>query len=273
MSSAFAHSFSEEIYSRRPATRPTRLQAIAQMPAGTQPQSGLQRAPQQYRDADIAIPHRLTDWLILGFASLLLHGLFIGNWLHAPRVEEAPVETVKIPMMTIELTRPAPPQPAAPAQPQPKVPSKTVAPTKAVSLHPSKIEPKPTPAESSTPQTENPAPASASAPSSASASTSAAVSDLPVTPPMGRAGYLSNPAPKYPELALKRGWTGEVLLHVHVLASGRPDRVEVQRSAGRKPLDDAAVSTVQGWIFAPAHRGAIAVDGWVTVPIEFKLDE
>ena len=90
---------------------------------------------------------------------------------------------------------------------------------------------------------------------------------------MGRAGYLSNPAPKYPELAVRRGWSGEVLLRVHVLASGRPDQVGVERSSGRKALDDAAVATVNNWVFAPARRGNVAIDGWVTVPIEFKLDE
>lgn len=90
---------------------------------------------------------------------------------------------------------------------------------------------------------------------------------------MGRAGYLSNPAPKYPELAVRRGWSGEVLLRVHVLASGRPDQVGVERSSGRKVLDDAAVATVNNWVFAPAKRGNAAIDGWVTVPIEFKLDE
>jgi protein TonB len=36
-------------------------------------------------------------------------------------------------------------------------------------------------------------------------------------------------------------------------------------------LDDAALAAVQNWRFVPAKRGSVAVEGWVNVPIEFKL--
>lgn len=95
----------------------------------------------------------------------------------------------------------------------------------------------------------------------------------PVTAAFGRAGYLNNPAPNYPAMAARQGWQGTVVLRVHVLSSGKPDVVEVQKSSGHKALDDEAVRTVKSsWTYTPAKRGGTPVDGWTTTPIEFRLD-
>ncbi|MBH8373617.1 energy transducer TonB, partial [Pseudomonas aeruginosa] len=94
----------------------------------------------------------------------------------------------------------------------------------------------------------------------------------PLTPPSANAGYLHNPAPEYPALAMRRGWEGTVLLRVHVLASGSPSEIQVQKSSGREALDQAAVKAVKRWSFVPAKRGDKAEDGWVSVPIDFKLN-
>lgn len=91
-------------------------------------------------------------------------------------------------------------------------------------------------------------------------------------PPSANAGYLHNPAPEYPALAMRRGWEGTVLLRVHVLASGSPSEIQVQKSSGREALDQAAVKAVKRWSFVPAKRGDKAEDGWVSVPIDFKLN-
>jgi len=72
-------------------------------------------------------------------------------------------------------------------------------------------------------------------------------------------------------MARSRGWEGQVLLNVHVQASGRPDQIEIVQSSGRNTLDEAALKAVREWLFVPAMRGATAVDGWVQVPIDFKL--
>jgi protein TonB len=93
----------------------------------------------------------------------------------------------------------------------------------------------------------------------------------PVTAPFGKAGYLDNPAPDYPAIGARQGWEGTVTLRVHVLVSGKPDVVEVQKSSGHRPLDEEAMRAVRGWTFAPAKRGDTPIDGWATVPIEFKL--
>jgi len=95
---------------------------------------------------------------------------------------------------------------------------------------------------------------------------------VPVTAAVGYAGYLNNPQPEYPQFAIDQGWEGRVLLAVHVLASGHPDHVNIKRTSGHKLLDELASRTVQQrWAFMPAHQGDTPVDGWVDVPIDFKL--
>jgi len=97
------------------------------------------------------------------------------------------------------------------------------------------------------------------------------VKEEPVTEASGYAGYLNNPPPEYPAFAQRQGWEGKVVLRVRVLASGKAGNVELKQSSGRKTLDEAAIEVVKGWTFAPAKRGSTAIDGWATVPIEFKL--
>lgn len=93
-----------------------------------------------------------------------------------------------------------------------------------------------------------------------------------VTAPRFAAAYLHNPAPDYPDVAQRRGWEGTTFLNVHVLANGRPDRVVLAASSGHDAFDDAAVAAVTDWRFVPAKRGAEAIDGWVRVPVVFKLE-
>ncbi|MNF14096.1 Gram-negative bacterial tonB protein [compost metagenome] len=62
-----------------------------------------------------------------------------------------------------------------------------------------------------------------------------------------------------------------MLLRVHVLASGKPSEVRLQTSSGREALDEAAIRAVKRWSFVPAKRGDVAQDGWVSVPIDFRL--
>ena len=93
-----------------------------------------------------------------------------------------------------------------------------------------------------------------------------------VTAPSFNASYLHNPPPQYPSRAQQQRWEGSVLLSVHVQANGIPDHVALLSSSGHVPLDDAAVEAVEGWRFVPARRGDIPTDGWVKVPVEFKLE-
>lgn len=132
------------------------------------------------------------------------------------------------------------------------------------------------PAPSTTPQAATPSPASTDAgheslDASAAKSPDAQPAPEPLTEPSFGAAYLRNPPPSYPGVAQQRGWQGTVLLKVHVQASGRPDHVGLASSSGHDSLDDAAIEAVTNWRFVPARRGDQAIDGWVQVPIEFKL--
>lgn len=170
------------------------------------------------------------------------------------------------PRTVLELTRPKPPEPKPePVVEPPKPLPQTVKPVATPRPPPVLPAPAPTPVEAVAPE----APV-------------AYVEPTPPAPPVvaepvketaavGYAGYLDNPAPNYPATAQRMGWEGTVLLKVRVLADGRPASVELQQSSGRKLLDDAALSTVRRWLFTPAKRGEVAVEGWATVPIDFKL--
>ncbi|OTG86166.1 hypothetical protein B9T31_09000 [Acinetobacter sp. ANC 4558] len=95
--------------------------------------------------------------------------------------------------------------------------------------------------------------------------------NLPITEARGYAGYLSNPAPKYPEMALEREWEGRVVFRILVSVTGIPIEINLKQSSGKKLLDDAALRTVKQWKFAPAKRGSTPIEGWVDVPLDFKL--
>jgi len=162
----------------------------------------------------------------------------------------------------LALERPPPPkiEPPKPPPPPPRV-------QRVAKIVPQIEEAPPVP--SAAPRVEAPEPPVAVAP----VAVAAPPSSLPVTPPIGRAGYLNNPAPPYPPVAARLGLEGTVLLRVRVLSSGRVDSVQVQKSSGSQALDDAAVLTVKKWLFTPSKRGDTPIDGWATVPIEFKLDQ
>lgn len=93
-----------------------------------------------------------------------------------------------------------------------------------------------------------------------------------VTAARADANYLNNPAPEYPPVALRQGWQGTVQLRVLVQPDGRPGTITLEKSSGKKVLDDAALVAVQKWKFVPAKRGDQPVEGWVSFPIEFSLE-
>ncbi|MCC7487444.1 MAG: energy transducer TonB [Burkholderiales bacterium] len=145
---------------------------------------------------------------------------------------------------------------ARPAQPGPQVRSPPVAPpafpaeTAAVAAAAAPAEP--------------PAPAQPERAPQAAAST--------VPPPAINARYLRNPAPRYPPAARRSGEQGTVTLRVLVSPDGAPARVDIEKTSGSPHLDNAALEAVKGWRFSPARRGAEPVEGWVLVPIVFRLE-
>lgn len=93
-----------------------------------------------------------------------------------------------------------------------------------------------------------------------------------VTAARADASYLNNPPPEYPAIALRQGWSGTVQLRVLVQPNGSPSTITLEKSSGKKVLDDAALVAVQKWKFAPAKRGDTPIEGWVSFPIEFNIE-
>jgi protein TonB len=218
------------------------------------------------------------ETILLGVLALVVHGAVI-YWISQKPTPVLPIVPPEIPPMTIEFSRPAPPAPPVvePPPPAPVVePPPPVEDELAVKPPPPKPVPKPKPVVKQVPKPapkaveQPPAPPQPAAPVAAPAPP-APPAPAPVTPASANAAYLKNPAPEYPSLAQRRGWEGTVLLRVHVLASGKPGEIQIAKSSGRQQLDDAALNAVKRWSFVPAKQGDVAQDGWVSVPIDFKI--
>lgn len=212
-----------------------------------------------YRDS------KAIDYLLLVVLSILVHTALVDHFKHASVEKEQLVEPVKPPSkVQISFVRPQPKTVVQPPPPPPKV--------VAINKPPKpKVQPKPAPKVEPPPVT-TPTAVQTDAPVvSAPPALPAPPVEEKVTEPRAGAGYLNNPPPVYPEIAMDRGWEGKVLMKVHVLASGKPDNVSVINSSGKEVLDDEAVRTVKQWSFVPAMRGTTPIDGWVTVPISFNL--
>ncbi|MFL1388425.1 energy transducer TonB [Pseudomonas tritici] len=210
------------------------------------------------------------EGILLGLLVLTLHGAVI-YWVSQKPTPVLPIVPPEIPPMTIEFSKPPPPvvEPSPVPPPSPPVVDELAAkpaPPKPIPKPQPKPVPKPEPKPVPKPVEPPPAPPTAAPPAPP-----APPAPAPVTPASANAAYLKNPAPEYPSLAQRRGWEGTVLLRVHVLASGKPGEIQVQKSSGRQQLDDAALAAVKRWSFVPAKQGDVAQDGWVSVPIDFKI--
>lgn len=84
--------------------------------------------------------------------------------------------------------------------------------------------------------------------------------------------YVSAPAPKYPQQAIRGRMQGTVTLRVLVDEAGKPLDVVVESSSGHKVLDDAARNQVLGsWRFQPAVQNGQHVKAWARIPVTFDL--
>jgi protein TonB len=227
----------------------------------------LNRTALQWRDVPVAgsgaplgrRPAPPRWWLVAlaGVAVIAAHG--VGVW-YGNRISLAPDVKPQKHTLALEIVRPPKPviEPPAPPPPPKRTPPKAPPPIQTAA-----------PAASDSPVV---APAETVAAMAPAEPSPPAPAPEPVKPAFGGIGYRNNPAPDYPPMAVRQGWQGTVLLRVRVLQTGAVDSIEVVRSSGKKVLDDAAVHTVERWVFAPSTRGSTAVDGFATVPIEFKLD-
>ncbi|ACE83985.1 energy transducer TonB [Cellvibrio japonicus] len=255
-----AHAYSAA--SRRHARYYVRDLAVEQRALPRKKADVVVLVPRQQKLGELTPPkqHRgsfLLALLLVGAAHLAVAWQLLSQ-------PEPVITKAEIPPMTVEFYRPPveqPPQPEQPKEepPPPKPEPVVEKPKPVVKKEPPKpVEKKPEPVQ----DVIVPEPVPAPPPPPAEPVLTKATAD---------AGYLRNPAPRYPDFAQQQGWEGTVLLNVHVLANGKPKAVEIKQSSGRKILDDSAVQAVKRWTFVPAKLGETATDSWVEVPIDFRL--
>ncbi len=83
--------------------------------------------------------------------------------------------------------------------------------------------------------------------------------------------YATNPRPKYPRVARRRGYEGVVMLKVMVDREGKANEVLVLKSSGHGILDRSAVNAVRKWVFTPGTVNGKRAKMWVQVPVRFEL--
>jgi protein TonB len=183
-------------------------------------------------------------------------------------------------VLDVTLVEPKP-LPVAPPEPEPPPPPRKPEPKRGAEPAPVKPSPAPQPQQQQAPVLALPAtqaPAEFTVPvtkpteSPRGPEQKGQVASVAVTPPVFNAAYLRNPAPQYPLAARRTGQQGTATVRVLVTPEGLPARVDLEKSSGSTHLDHAAVEAVKGWRFTPARRGTEAVEGWVLVPIVFRLE-
>nr|WP_321239126.1 energy transducer TonB [uncultured Tolumonas sp.] len=209
---------------------------------------------------------------------VLLHLLALAGMLNYQSAAAKPEMAAATPL-TVRWVTPAEelkPEPAV--EPQPVVEPEPLPPPEIKKPSPVKVKPKPLKKPKpvvkpvkpeSKPKTEPPV--SAPMQQRKPAPVKAAIAPAPVEAPKFNAAYLSNPAPVYPRRSRMLEEEGIVKLQVHVSEEGNALGVQLFKSSGFPRLDDAALNAVKRWRFVPAKRGDQSIEGWVIVPVSFKL--
>jgi protein TonB len=81
---------------------------------------------------------------------------------------------------------------------------------------------------------------------------------------------LVDPAPVYPEIAVRAGVEGTVFIKMWVSRDGSVKRAEIVKSTSSL-FNEAALAAAQQWKFSPAIMNQGPVSVWVTVPFRFRL--
>lgn len=243
---------------------PSSLDPLTQQPSSLAPPlppTPIEVVPGDYARSRLIKPsrQRVVLWT-LAVLSVGVHAA-LAWWVAQPPAAK-PVEPPQVPPIEVVLTPPEVPpviEPPPPPPPEPEPPKPKLEQPKP---KPKPVIPKPDPVIPAPPPPPPPPVAAEPAPAK----------PQPVTAAKAYANYLSNPPPKYPSLAMRRGWEGTVWLKVLVQPDGSPKTIELHKSSGKPVLDQAALDVVKQWRFVPAKRGDTPVAGWVRFPIEFNLE-
>ncbi len=84
---------------------------------------------------------------------------------------------------------------------------------------------------------------------------------------------LSSAAPRYSDLARKKGWEGTVAVHFTVKADGRvKDNMYFEQTSVHRDLNQAAMAAIKQFVFAPLGPDKAAVEQWGVITIIFRLN-
>lgn len=83
---------------------------------------------------------------------------------------------------------------------------------------------------------------------------------------------LECPPPSYPRLARRNRWQGALLCRLTISKNGTVTQVLVERSSGRRILDQAAISALLLWRFEPGIRAGRAAETEILHRIVFRLE-
>lgn len=88
-------------------------------------------------------------------------------------------------------------------------------------------------------------------------------------------GYDSGPQvkPRYPGFDGMYGIQGTVVLLVLVMPSGQVVDIKVEKSAGHRELDRAAIDAARQWHFIPERKNGMAVAGYARIPVIFSTPD
>lgn len=82
---------------------------------------------------------------------------------------------------------------------------------------------------------------------------------------------IDHPPPPYPAVSRHLRQQGEVRVLVTVDASGLPIDVALAASSGYPALDEAALTAVKTWRFAPALADGKPITAKAEIPVAFRL--
>ena len=83
-----------------------------------------------------------------------------------------------------------------------------------------------------------------------------------------------NRPPRYPGIAIARGYEGTVILGALVNEKGRSEEIRVIKSSGYSTLDQHAAHYVSKWEFNPAIKNGKKIKSWIKIkPITFTIRE
>ncbi|HEX7820095.1 MAG TPA: energy transducer TonB [Sphingobium sp.] len=168
-------------------------------------------------------------------------------------------------LTVVNLTPAAPPPPSTPEQPTPQ---------KVAVVTPRPVVQIPQPSPVNIPTTPDPVPQ----PTPPALPTASTAPPAPPAPPsviqsneLGTR-MIAGSAPRYPLESRRKHEVGTVVLTVTIGLDGRVVNIGVSKSSGFARLDDAALSAVRKWRWAPIVEGGqpVMVRGYIPIPFELQ---